>query len=385
MTTSTPVKRRITFDDADSENIDPSAFLSHKKSKTTDGNLIVKPGKTSQFVLTNAIRSSVSASRPILTPKRLETSRSTLTNKPKVVQPASAPAATGRSPKSKRIGILSRRRVSSSPFTRVDPPSFGSSNGLPFSIDAALSGSVSTYNPNQPPNPHLLAKSSRKAQQKKWMFDIHEDTPEQESSNLLQHSTCTLDISDDEGRPKDDRGKENIPPLDYVVSANANRSISRNDMMTDEPRTPLGDLEASQYYAEGCDESSAVIIPDEKVYEETSATLEVNVITSKADITEITIPCQPSADVDSQSDGQWKDLMAELECNKKSNATFALATAAKEGSNEAEIEIWESESAKAEDESASKGITSNILQTIMPETYTCGAFGDENTGESDST
>ena len=153
-------------------------------------------------------------------------------------------------------------------------------------------------------------------------------------------------------------------------------------MMTDEPRTPLGDLEASQYYAEGCDESSAFIIPDEKAYEETSATSEVNVITSQADATAVTVPCQPSADVSLQSEDQWKDLMAQLECTKKSNAALALAAAAAAGgSKEAEIEIWESESANAEEESASKGITSNILQSIVPETYTCGAFGDENSAE----
>lgn len=215
------------------------------------------------------------------------------------------------------------------------------------------------------------------------MFDIYEDNPEEESHNLLQHSfTCNLDISDDEGRSKDGRGKENIPPLDYVVSANANRHISRNDMMTDEPRTPLGDLEASQYYAEGCDESSAFIIPDEKVYEENSATSEVNVTTSKVDTTEVTASRQPSTDDNSQSETQWKDFMAQFECDKKSNAALALAATAKEGSNEAEIEIWESESAKAEEESASKVTTLNILQTIISETYNCGAFGNENSAES---
>jgi hypothetical protein len=47
------------------------------------------------------------------------------------------------------------------------------------------------------------------------MFDIYEDTVEDEMSNLMEHSTCTLDISDDEGRraAKDDRGKRTFHRL----------------------------------------------------------------------------------------------------------------------------------------------------------------------------
>ncbi|KAM6518834.1 hypothetical protein FSOLCH5_007597 [Fusarium solani] len=52
-----------------------------------------------------------------------------------------------------------------------------------------------------------------------WFFEIHEDTPEQEMTNLLQHSTCVLDISSDEESERkrsrdraEGRDKENIPP-----------------------------------------------------------------------------------------------------------------------------------------------------------------------------
>ena len=210
------------------------------------------------------------------------------------------------------------------------------------------------------------------------MFEIDEDTPEQEFDNLIQHSTCTLDISDDEGRPKNDRGKENIPPLDYVVPANARQSASRNDMMIDESRTPLGDLEASQYYAEGCDESSAFIIPDEKPCEDAPVASDANTNTTEIDTTKVTVPCQAPTNVNVLSEDGWKDLMAQFECYKKSSAALALAATAKEDPNEAEIEIWESESAKAEEETTLKETAPDTIQTIMPDTYVAGTFGDKN-------
>src|SRR5690606_22063345 len=63
-----------------------------------------------------------------------------------------------------------------------------------------------------------------------WSFDIHEDTPEQEMTNLLQHGTCTLDISSDEefeSRANRDRAegrdKENIPPPEDVSQTSSAR------------------------------------------------------------------------------------------------------------------------------------------------------------------
>jgi len=50
-----------------------------------------------------------------------------------------------------------------------------------------------------------------------WLFDIYEDTPEETLQNMMEHSTTTLDISDDSdnGSPTSElqeRGKENIHP-----------------------------------------------------------------------------------------------------------------------------------------------------------------------------
>lgn len=106
-----------------------------------------------------------------------------------------------------------------------------------------------------------------------WEFDIHEDTPEQEMTNLLQHSTCRLDISSDEecerrlGRQKaDDRGKENVPPADDVSQTSARRAtaISEGGMEYEKPRTALGDLNVEDFYAEGCDPTSVFIVPEDE-------------------------------------------------------------------------------------------------------------------------
>ena len=95
------------------------------------------------------------------------------------------------------------------------------------------------------------------------MFDIHEDTPGEEAANLMEHSTCTLEISDDEGQArKDDRGKENIPPEEQVagpILAAALAPASRMDTSSSE-RIPLGDLDLKEFYEAGCDASSCLVI-----------------------------------------------------------------------------------------------------------------------------
>ena len=127
---------------------------------------------------------------------------------------------------------------------------------MPFSLDAALSGTVPGYTPKQAPVSDL-----KDGMPGKWFFSIHEDTPEEELGNLVQHSTQVLDISDDEGKSseKDARGKENIPPADYSGII----PVQRKDMMSDEARTPLGDLNAADYYAADCDVSSVIVVPEE--------------------------------------------------------------------------------------------------------------------------
>ena len=102
----------------------------------------------------------------------------------------------------------------------------------------------------------------------------------------MEHSTCTLDISSDEesaARMKDERGKENVPPLDdisqvrtvadeirlaevEIVGYKASvRSVRRRRDIgagaCDVDRSPLGEMPAEDFYAEGCDGESVFLIP----------------------------------------------------------------------------------------------------------------------------
>ena len=130
-----------------------------------------------------------------------------------------------------------------------------SQDAVLFLIDAALSGTVSYKVKSQPP---VEMSTLEHPVSEGQMFKIHEDTAEDEEGNLLDHSTCTLSISDNKSQQaaKDDRGKENIPHLDFSdplsrsVAAIA-RPVSRQDMITGEPRSPLADLDARDYWVEG--------------------------------------------------------------------------------------------------------------------------------------
>ena len=124
-----------------------------------------------------------------------------------------------------------------------------------------------------------------------WFFDIHEDTADELATNLMEHSTCTLDISSDEecaAHLRDDRGKENVPPPDDVSQTrtrlaepgdasassfsdpkararfSARRRRELDDGAIDIDRCPLGEMPAEDFYAEGCDGESVVLVPAEE-------------------------------------------------------------------------------------------------------------------------
>ena len=226
----------------------------------------------------------------------------------------------------------------------MQPPSFGlkTHNSAPFSIDAALSGTVSSYKAPSPaskpatPGPLSLDEAVPTG----WVFEIHEDTPEEELGNLVQHSTQTLDISDDESKAAkelDLRGKENIPPdtlAPHMIP------LSRRDVMTDEPRTPLGDLDASEYYAEGCDANMYIIVDGEL-----GAKAE-KVVGGGEEKRETPTPC-PS-DVGTNQD-VWRELLAKVEQSKAGQDELMVQTDAPL------VEVWESESAKGDETPVEKG------------------------------
>jgi hypothetical protein len=125
---------------------------------------------------------------------------------------------------------------------------------------------------------------------KGWFFEIHEDTPEQDAANLMEHSASVLDISSDDDletkQHNEERGKENIPPSDFLAAQQARqrsadpilhgeqasapiptdqhiklprlRNITQDAM--DEDRRPLGDLPAAEFYADGCDAGTYVTV-----------------------------------------------------------------------------------------------------------------------------
>lgn len=360
------------FDDVDSENIDPLIFSSSSKKVRSFEFDMIKSSQTPLFALTpakpaqyvqraQAAGQKRKAEEPDITPNNaIQTS--------KRVQSSSAPAPAGRSPlKSKKAGILSRRRMTASPFTRINPPAFSStepSSGVPFSIDAAIAGTVPAYKSKS---------KSKSTHRKSWQFDIHEDTPEDEMANLMEHSTCTLDISDDETRAMakiDKDNKENIPPVDgptaaafFIQATSTEVTATRRDMMTDEPRNPLGDLDAKNFYAAGCDASSFILVATEVSADGADGKV--------VDVSTGSEPCLEThlgANAITDAREEWKDVIAQV-------ATRAAAVIGSELSpsddlaqkEPVDIQIWESESAKGGDDAGVQepAPTDGVSQSLL--------------------
>ena len=146
---------------------------------------------------------------------------------------------------------------------------------MPFSLDAALKGTILSYSPRTAattptpaPAPAPILPEAVPDSKSSWFFDIHEDTPDQELTNLLQHSTCILDISSDEEsarRARGDRGKENVPPADDVSqTARRRRERDEGDMVVEKERFVLGEMEVGEFYGAGCDASSVFFVPGDE-------------------------------------------------------------------------------------------------------------------------
>lgn len=403
------VKRKAhAFEDDDSENIDPVIFLSPKRSKNPDGSAkdsLAKPLSSPQFYLTKAPPSPDDLTSPTFKPAAYTASRPTLTARSPaakintaVTRPSPLSAPAGRSPTRKRVGILSRRKTGGSPFTRVDPPKFGfsgpTSSGLGFSIDAALSGTVPSSHasrqrqtpastPKQRELPVSLYGPEIKAS---WFFDIHEDTPEELATNLMEHSTCTLDISSDEesaARMKDERGKENVPPLDDIsqtrtiitslpasLSASSeasdikpkhrgSRRSSRKDVddsAIEIDRAPLGEMLAEDFYPEGCDGSSVVVIPASDAGAEADTAAHVDPVMETVPEEEVAAPGTESVlppldaalevHVDEQETIIVDDLMQKGAAEEAAPPAALLCPIEKAEEN---FEVWESGSAKGDE------------------------------------
>lgn len=201
----------------------------------------------------------------------------------------------------------------------------------------------------------------------------------------MEHSTCTLDISSDEesaSRLADERGKENVPPMDDVSQTRTSLTTSASplDVAPEEmselkarirarrsqrkidageidiDRSPLGDLAAEDFYAEGCSESSVFVIAsdeapisDESVDQENSPPQDEN-----------SLPTIPTFDFISEVKGKGREMSPEQAVPSlnidalmaKDDFEIAPKASLLEPLEKAEdnFEIWASGSAKDEDE-----------------------------------
>jgi hypothetical protein len=189
-----------------------------------------------------------------------------------------------------------------------------------------------------------------------WFFDIHEDTEEELATNLMEHSTCTLDISSDEEsrvRERDCRGKENVPPPDDISQTRTSMTTSPADAAElsmhdikarirasrkkrevdegaiDIDRAPLGDLAAEDFYAEGCDGESVFLVPAEASEEEEEQHDE----------------CHATFDFIADLKGKGKELDIDTLMSKDGVAPKAKLLEPIEKAEEG-FELWESGSAK---------------------------------------
>ncbi|KAF4466246.1 hypothetical protein FALBO_6897 [Fusarium albosuccineum] len=329
------------IDTDDSENIDPSVFAKRSKGSLSKDTL-----KPSAFVLKAAPSpapsplsdriTSPTKSRRTLQPRSPASKLNTGISKS---SPIYAPA--GRSPtRSKRSGIASSRRRTVGPYTRVDPPSLGLGSAAPFSLDAALKGTIAGYGASKPAPKESFTALHEDDTKASWFFEIHEDTPEQEMTNLLQHSTCVLDISSDEESQRklnrdraEGRDKENIPPADDVSQTSSRRSPRANadDMVVEKERVALGEMNTADFYAEGCDESSVIIVPadDEEQPEPAAPTMAKDFVFA------------PEAKAEEPSTEDIDTLMAK----PTEGSAKAAVLEPIEGTGES-FELWESGSAK---------------------------------------
>ena len=175
------------------------------------------------------------------------------------------------------------------------------------------------------------------------------------ATNLMEHSTCTLDISSDEesrASERDFRGKENVPPPDdisqtrtYLCSTSSvEAELSMHDIKArirasrkkrevdegacDVDRAPLGDLAAEDFYAEGCDGESVFLVPAEASEEE-----------------EQSADCHATFDFIADLKGKGKELDIDTLMSQDGLAPKAKLLEPIEKAEEG-FELWESGSAK---------------------------------------
>ena len=190
---------------------------------------------------------------------------------------------------------------------------------------------------------------------------------------ISQSATC-LDISDDEGKSKEqtDRGKENIDPLES--SAPVTRSMAaakvatqelKQDIVIDDARSPLSDLNPANFYAEGLDATSVVLVQDDAADEDKGAqphsaleqsppVAEVSDFTFSAPVPDMATDLD-TADIGAVIMEAQPDWDAETIIEDKEHNELDVAQAE-------DIDIWES--ASAQDENEKQEINQDIKKSI---------------------
>ena len=321
---------------SDSENVDPMSKASPtKKHKNHPNQDFCKPTRNIRLV-TKPKRLETPAKKPLQTSPF---SRPASTSAPNSAPPR---ASAGRSPRSKAIHPFARRSVGTGTPSRSKPRAFASLQGprATLSIDSALN---KTYNASRPKS--KLAPVAGISCKKSWNFEIHVDTEQEEMGNLMEHSTSILDISDHERNdsPKDDRGKENIPPAESLhptVTAQPSGNSRATDM-TDEPREPLGELNLQDFVPEGVNPSEAVLIFEDEP-EVGSSTKKARSPLSITETSEVDEPAQHSEQpqlLNHQTISSIINNSSPLTKDSSSDSTSSAPT---------DFEIWESDSSTEE-------------------------------------
>ena len=166
-------------------------------------------------------------------------------------------------------------------------------------------------------------------------------------TNLMQHSTGVLDISDEETSSAG-RGKENVPPSELNLILPTTRqqespaAAARKSVMMEESRAPLGELNATDYYGDDCHAFSYAVVHDDDeedaenapVPEQKKSSASAPVSSRKSTST------QPARSTNLSSVSSISSLL-------ESTAPESESKTASEPS-ESEIDIWESGSAAEE-------------------------------------
>ena len=330
-------------DAMDAENIDPISLKSSTSSKRKRSDADDDENGNENNENQEPITTSSKVSKPL---KASRIAMKTITSCIPTTQSKPLPSLTlpakpaGRSPQSSPSKSISKPFARRSNVNKARPePASRKGVSRPFSITTALSGKSQKTASSTAPAPKIEMPAS-------WCFDIHVDTEEEEMTNLMQHSTGVLDISDDDAgvsskraRGSSLRGKENVPPselgLNLASTASQRESpaaTARKSVMMEESRAPLGELNAADYYGADCHAFSYAVVYDNNEEQDAENT-------PKPTIPRSTRPTHTSklSSVSSISS------LLESTVPPKHESEPEL-----EETNKPEIDIWESESAAEE-------------------------------------